>query len=288
MDFGLAAVGARRGHSRRHAGVHGAGAARRPRGHRAQRHLRARPGAVRVVHRPARVHGEDAGRAGRAAGGRHADDADSGGGGDRSRRRTRDHPLPRTGSPAPSRLALAVSAALPGGDPLAAALAAGETPSPEMVAAAGGELPALTPRQGVVLLAVVVGCFSRSPHLPIARPSSHACRSPSRDRCSSTKRRSYDRRSATRRPWRTCSPAITTTPTISIGRSATGQAPPVGSNSRPPSRRRGVLVPVEPEPPRAVHQDSNVSISDPPMISSGMVRVDLDPQGRLTSFRVVP
>jgi len=33
--------------------------------------------------------------------------------------------------------ALAVSAALPGGDPLAAALAAGETPSPELVAAAG-------------------------------------------------------------------------------------------------------------------------------------------------------
>jgi tRNA A-37 threonylcarbamoyl transferase component Bud32 len=33
--------------------------------------------------------------------------------------------------------AMAVSAALPGGDPLAAALAAGETPSPEMVAAAG-------------------------------------------------------------------------------------------------------------------------------------------------------
>jgi serine/threonine-protein kinase len=36
--------------------------------------------------------------------------------------------------------ALAVSAALPGGDPLAAALAAGETPSPEMVAAAGGDI----------------------------------------------------------------------------------------------------------------------------------------------------
>ena len=33
--------------------------------------------------------------------------------------------------------AIAVAAALPGGDPLAAALAAGETPSPEMVAAAG-------------------------------------------------------------------------------------------------------------------------------------------------------
>jgi tRNA A-37 threonylcarbamoyl transferase component Bud32 len=34
--------------------------------------------------------------------------------------------------------ALAVAALLPGGDPLAAALAAGETPSPDMVAAAGG------------------------------------------------------------------------------------------------------------------------------------------------------
>ena len=34
--------------------------------------------------------------------------------------------------------ALQVAAALPGGDPLAAALAAGETPSPEMVAASGG------------------------------------------------------------------------------------------------------------------------------------------------------
>ena len=41
--------------------------------------------------------------------------------------------------------ALAVAAALPGGDPLAAALAAGETPSPELVAAAGAEA-GLSPR----------------------------------------------------------------------------------------------------------------------------------------------
>jgi serine/threonine protein kinase len=44
--------------------------------------------------------------------------------------------------------ALQVAAALPGGDPLAAALAAGETPSPQMVAAAG-ETTGLTPRVGV-------------------------------------------------------------------------------------------------------------------------------------------
>jgi serine/threonine-protein kinase len=42
--------------------------------------------------------------------------------------------------------ALAVAASLPGGDPLAAALAAGETPSPEMVAAAG-KTSALRPLQ---------------------------------------------------------------------------------------------------------------------------------------------
>ena len=59
--------------------------------------------------------------------------------------------------------ALGVAAALPGGDPLAAALAAGETPSPEMVAASGG-MSALKPAPAIaafgttlaLLLAVAV------------------------------------------------------------------------------------------------------------------------------------
>ncbi|HEV2689363.1 MAG TPA: serine/threonine-protein kinase, partial [Bryobacteraceae bacterium] len=51
--------------------------------------------------------------------------------------------------------ALAVAAALPGGDPLAAALAAGETPSPEMVAAAG-EGVGLAPKFAVPLLAAAL------------------------------------------------------------------------------------------------------------------------------------
>jgi serine/threonine-protein kinase len=46
--------------------------------------------------------------------------------------------------------ALAVAAALPGADPLAAALAAGETPSPEMVAASGGDRSTLTARAGAM------------------------------------------------------------------------------------------------------------------------------------------
>jgi serine/threonine-protein kinase len=51
--------------------------------------------------------------------------------------------------------ALGVAAALPGGDPLAAALAAGETPSPEMVASAG-KVEGLPRKYSIPCLAVVV------------------------------------------------------------------------------------------------------------------------------------
>ena len=53
--------------------------------------------------------------------------------------------------------ALSVSAALPGGDPLAAALAAGETPSPEMVAAAGEGIGLRPTVAWPVFAAVLVG-----------------------------------------------------------------------------------------------------------------------------------
>jgi hypothetical protein len=59
--------------------------------------------------------------------------------------------------------ALSVAAALPGGDPLAAALAAGETPSPEMVAAAG---PAGGLRPGIALacfVSLLVGIVATLP-----------------------------------------------------------------------------------------------------------------------------
>src|SRR5262249_40831502 len=51
--------------------------------------------------------------------------------------------------------ALAVAAALPGGDPLAAALAAGETPSPQMVAAAGA-IEGMKPKAALLCLAACV------------------------------------------------------------------------------------------------------------------------------------
>ncbi len=57
------------------------------------------------------------------------------------------------------RSAAEIALALPGGDPLAAAVAAGETPSPEMVAAAGGEgaLPRAKAWTLLLLLLAVVG-----------------------------------------------------------------------------------------------------------------------------------
>lgn len=61
---------------------------------------------------------------------------------------------------------LSVAAALPGGDPLAAALAAGETPSPQMVAASG-ETVGLSPRVAVVCMAAVLIGLSLAVYLTI-------------------------------------------------------------------------------------------------------------------------
>ena len=73
--------------------------------------------------------------------------------------------------------ALAVAAALPGGDPLAMALAAGETPSPEMVAAAGEE-GSLRPAAVAACLAVIAATIAagaalalRFSILPLVRPA---------------------------------------------------------------------------------------------------------------------
>ncbi len=75
--------------------------------------------------------------------------------------------------------ALAVAAALPGGDPLAAALIAGETPSPELIAAAG-ETEGLAPRvalawlaaslAGIVLIGVMAVPYSITEKVPMDVP----------------------------------------------------------------------------------------------------------------------
>lgn len=62
-------------------------------------------------------------------------------------------PEPRNRPPS----ALALAAGLPGGDPIAAALAAGETPSPEMVASAGQSIGMRPAAAACCLVSVVIG-----------------------------------------------------------------------------------------------------------------------------------
>ena len=62
--------------------------------------------------------------------------------------------------------ALQVAAALPGGDPLAAALAAGETPSPEMVAAAG-TTEGMNPKWALACLLSVLALMALSTYLAV-------------------------------------------------------------------------------------------------------------------------
>jgi serine/threonine-protein kinase len=90
---------------------------------------------------------------------------------------TVEHVILRCLSPKPASRpasALSVAGALPGGDPLAAALAAGETPSPEMVAAAGeGEglaLKVAIPLLLVVLMGLPIALKLRSSALMTLSP----------------------------------------------------------------------------------------------------------------------
>ncbi|HWN09416.1 MAG TPA: serine/threonine-protein kinase [Pyrinomonadaceae bacterium] len=183
--------------------------------------------------------------------------------------------------------ALEVAASLPGGDPLAAALAAGETPSPEMVAAA--------PRQGFLKPAVAVSLLAgilvatavvvllsektqlhrrvpleRSPELLQERARTIVTKlgytEPFSD---STYGLTYDY------------PTLTyaeTTNTAVLGQLAT-------------SRPATMLFWYRQSPDYLIPRTRlavRASSSDPPATVSGMATVFLDPKGRLVEFLAVP
>ncbi len=182
--------------------------------------------------------------------------------------------------------ALSVSAALPGGDPLAAALAAGETPSPEMVAAAGDE-GALSPRLAwaglgyilAALLAIVLlaGKTSILNWLPLSKsPDTLAERS--RDLI---KKLGYDQEPLD----------------SAYGYQATDYLGQLGkAANRLDQLKKG-------EPPGIVfwfrespkylmsssfYSDGVVHPEEPPQIVPNMVNVELDAEGRLVNLNAVP
>jgi serine/threonine-protein kinase len=183
--------------------------------------------------------------------------------------------------------ALVVAAALPGGDPLAAALAAGETPSPEVLAAAG-ESEALGVGRGLTLAVLVIAGL-----LAFAAAS---------QRTSLTGRTPLDD-----------PPAVLVNRAEQIVRSL-GYTDPVGDSasgfmafddyrqwlrSQPLGPRRwdalasgnpsGVLFWYRSSPHGLLPvADAAITLEDPPSAETGMREVVLDPRGRLQRFRSVP
>ena len=185
--------------------------------------------------------------------------------------------------------AVAVAASLPGGDPLAAALAAGETPSPEMVAAAGGESATLSTGQCVVLGTAMVAL--------LALLAALGDRGSIMGRVPLTKPRAVliDRASELRRTLGYTEPVADSVSgyyydTQYLTWAARGRPTPETWNTLASGRPAALAFwyrasPVTLEP---YSQTSQVSTGDPPLLTRGSVRIDLDPEGRLLIFRAVP
>jgi serine/threonine-protein kinase len=190
--------------------------------------------------------------------------------------------------------ALQVAAALPGGDPLAAALAAGETPSPEMVAAAG-EKEATNPKLAIacllgVLLLIVLCTYlgARESGLKIISPqnSTEVMVSKARDIVASL---GYPEKPAD---------------SYSGFFFDTGYLNYLGEKDRPRAtwdhllkeRPSGLQFWYRQSPKELVADGFHnllltpgvVTETDPQQIFSGMVNVELDHTGRLMYFQAIP
>jgi serine/threonine-protein kinase len=196
------------------------------------------------------------------------------------------HPDPRQ-RPAS---ALAVSAALPGGDLLAAAMAAGETPSPDMLAAAG-ETEGLAPKPALAWLAAAVVLIGAGAVLsPGVSITSRLNLDSSPDALSRDARVHLKNFGYTAKPADTAwglgysedySSWLLRRPNEAKQRWANPAA------GHPPLVHFWYRE--SPEPISAVRQfNTAVTFNDPPMEQSGAIRMQTDPDGRLLSFEAVP
>ena len=184
--------------------------------------------------------------------------------------------------------ALAVAAALPGGDPLAAALAAGETPSPEMVAAAG-ETSALSPVVaigGLLVTLLFLVAYAALSDIALVTPQLPLEKSPEvlADRAREVSRRlGYD--DAPVDFARNFSAAADY---LRYAREK-GEGPATRQRLRT-GRPPGLLFwhRTSPRPMVPTGGQERVTTSDPPMTITNMRRVVLDSEGRLVEFHAVP
>jgi protein kinase-like protein len=186
--------------------------------------------------------------------------------------------------------ALQVAAALPGGDPLAAALAAGETPSPEMVAAAG-ENVGLRPATAWGCLLLIVVALAAAPVLSQKTQLMDIAPLPNPPEVLAAKARDMARDFG-----------YTATPvdTASMFDIRWGYVGYVEQNDRSLTRWKNLSSGVPPtimfwyrESPQFLSSatfDSlgGVDENDPPHTISGMCLLVLDTQGHLLTFVAVP
>jgi serine/threonine protein kinase len=184
--------------------------------------------------------------------------------------------------------AIAVSAALPGGDPLAAALAAGETPSPEMVAAAGGDQAMLSLPAGIAWLTVaataVIAAAALSaklsvlPKIPLSKPAPVlADRSEEIRTAFGYADTPADQASGFYYESDYFSWAASHGGTNHWSELSTGRPPVVRFWYR---TSPVTLVPV--------NSLGSVSPTDPPLLLHGMVKMTVDTKGRLLRFEAAP
>src|SRR5262245_7506594 len=184
--------------------------------------------------------------------------------------------------------ALGVAAALPGGDPLAAALAAGETPSPEMVAAAG-ETSALRPlaaTAGIVTAIVCLVAFAAmsdrallTSYVPLEKPPEVLT-----DRAREVSR-------ALGYTDAVADSASGFTPANEYLRFALQRADGAATRTRLRSGRPPGLLfwyRSSPRPLLPTGNNERVAPGDPPFTITGMRNVTLDTGGRLVEFHAVP
>jgi len=190
--------------------------------------------------------------------------------------------------------ALAVAAALPGGDPLAAMLAAGETPSPEMVAAAGegrGLRRSIAWSMFIAVvagLAVALGLALRDSPFDRLRPEY------SRDVLTQKARDAIARLGYDARPRDSAVGFEWSSSLLDYVRKADGPSPKWDAVLTQQPSPLGFWYRQSRETLTAVmfHTDlltpGIVDRSDPPPVSSGMIQVNVDHRGRLTYFEAIP